>query len=65
MAALQHIKHILTIVREQHKIVEKVVRDEQNNIVHQNYADTAVLGRQTDVDSINEEIHQEAPNTMN
>ena len=64
MAALQHIEDILTIVREQYKIVEKIVNDEQNNIVHQNYGDRSVLLRPTD-DSINAEIHQEAPNTIN
>ena len=59
--SIQHIEAIYTKSSELYEMVKKILNDEQNNFIHQDYANRIFL-RPTDEDSINEELHQEAPN---
>merc|ERR1711990_425158 len=50
----QHIEAILIKSSELHDMIKTILYDEQNNFIHQNYANRSLLIIPTDEDSINE-----------
>lgn len=59
------IQQVLQNIDANFEIIKKILTDEQNNFVRQNYEDRRVMIAATDDSQLNEQLHNEAPNTFN
>ena len=63
--ALELVEECFRYITQRLKISDDILNNEQNNFVHQNYADRSLMIAPNDQNDPNERIHNDVPNTFN